>query len=107
MSIRTSLLHIFINRSEEKCLVDSGLVQLLDKLFSLSNYCDDAAFASSYSDKQSVLQRISALAWAGFQVLSNRCVMWEAEEAKDSGIIFKIILLEQFYIILFLKSNQF
>lgn len=54
----------------------SGLVHLLDKLCSLANLRSDT------SDTQSVNQKVSAMAWAGFQVLANRCVMWETEDGK-------------------------
>ena len=30
-------------------------------------------------------QKVSAMAWAGFQVLSNRCVMWEQEDTSTAG----------------------
>ena len=62
-------------RNEEKCLVRSGLVYLLDKLCSLSGSRDPSG-----TDCQSIHQRVSSMAWAGFQVLSNRCVMWEDED---------------------------
>ncbi|KAK3084084.1 hypothetical protein FSP39_007865 [Pinctada imbricata] len=62
--------------AEEKCLVRSGLVHLLDKLCSLANYRAE----SSAPDGQSTHQKVSAMAWAGFQVLANRCVMWEKED---------------------------
>ena len=53
----------------------SGLVHLLDKLCSLSQCrCTEAP----QSEIQSVQQKVSSMAWAGFQVLSNRCVMWES-----------------------------
>ncbi|WAR02868.1 HECD4-like protein [Mya arenaria] len=61
-------------RAEEKCLVRSGLVHLLDKLCSLASH------RSECRESQSTRQRVSAMAWAGFQVLANRCVMWETEE---------------------------
>ncbi|XP_052243277.1 probable E3 ubiquitin-protein ligase HECTD4 isoform X2 [Dreissena polymorpha] len=61
-------------RAEEKCLVRSGLVHLLDKLCSLASNQSDSR------ENQSVRQKVSAMAWAGFQVLANRCVMWETEE---------------------------
>ncbi|XP_063396384.1 probable E3 ubiquitin-protein ligase HECTD4 [Mytilus trossulus] len=61
-------------RAEEKCLVRSGLVHLLDKLCSLANYRLDN------KETQSTHQKVSAMAWAGFQVLANRCVMWETED---------------------------
>ncbi|OWF52164.1 E3 ubiquitin-protein ligase HECTD4 [Mizuhopecten yessoensis] len=63
-------------RAEEKCLVRSGLVHLLDKLCSLANHRTD----SSNTETQSTNQKVSAMAWAGFQVLANRCVMWEIED---------------------------
>ena len=62
-------------RAEEKCLVRSGLVHLLDKLCSLANHRADMNM-----EKQSTRQKVSAMAWAGFQVLADRCVMWETEE---------------------------
>ncbi|XP_066272380.1 LOW QUALITY PROTEIN: probable E3 ubiquitin-protein ligase HECTD4 [Branchiostoma lanceolatum] len=68
-------------RAEERCLVRSGLVQLLDKLCSLSSYRDQ-----SNTETQTMKQRVSAMAWAGFQVLSNRCVMWEDEEGAASAV---------------------
>ncbi|XP_062590799.1 probable E3 ubiquitin-protein ligase HECTD4 isoform X2 [Saccostrea cucullata] len=64
-------------RAEEKCLVRSGLVHLLDKLCSLANLRSDT------SETQSVNQKVSAMAWAGFQVLANRCVMWETEDGSQ------------------------
>lgn len=63
-------------RAEEKCLVRSGLVHLLDKLCSLANLRSDT------SETQSINQKVSSMAWAGFQVLANRCVMWETEDGK-------------------------
>lgn len=60
-------------RADERCLVRSGLVHLLDKLCSLASYRSDTAPA----DSQNAKQRVSLMAWAGFQVLSNRCVAWE------------------------------
>ncbi|XP_033101041.1 probable E3 ubiquitin-protein ligase HECTD4 [Anneissia japonica] len=63
-------------RNEEQCLVDSGLVQLLDKLCSLGQVTGDIGGSSSKSSRL----HVSALAWAGFQVLANRCVSWESNE---------------------------
>ena len=60
-----------------------GLVHLLDRLCSLTNYRSDSA----NSDAQSTSQRVSAMAWAGFQVLSNRCVMWEMEDGMFNVIL--------------------
>ncbi|XP_069475595.1 probable E3 ubiquitin-protein ligase HECTD4 isoform X3 [Ambystoma mexicanum] len=62
-------------RSEEKCLVRSGLVQLMDRLCSLSSQTE-----SNSSEKQTKKQKVATMAWAAFQVLANRCVEWEKEE---------------------------
>lgn len=70
------------SRAEEKCLVRSGLVHLLDKLCSLANYRLDN------KETQSTHQKVSAMAWAGFQVLANRCVMWETEDGKIASCLF-------------------
>lgn len=64
-------------RSEEKCLVRSGLVQLMDRLCSLSSQTE-----SSSSEKQTKKQKVATMAWAAFQVLANRCVEWEKEEGE-------------------------
>ncbi|XP_071946536.1 probable E3 ubiquitin-protein ligase HECTD4 isoform X2 [Antedon mediterranea] len=61
-------------RNEEQCLVDSGLVQLLDQLCSLGT-ADTGGSAM-----QGNRLHVSTLAWAGFQVLANRCVSWESTE---------------------------
>ncbi len=76
-----------MNRADEKCLVRCGLVHLLDRLCNLTNYRSDAV----NSEAQSMRQRVSAMAWAGFQVLSNRCVMWEQEDSEYS--ILKCLLV--------------
>ncbi|KAG8145997.1 hypothetical protein E2320_012423 [Naja naja] len=60
----------------QKCLVRSGLVQLMDRLCSLSSQTE-----SSSSEKQTKKQKVAIMAWAAFQVLANRCVEWEKEEA--------------------------
>lgn len=65
-------------RSEEKCLVRSGLVQLMDRLCSLSSQTE-----SSSSEKQTKKQKVATMAWAAFQVLANRCVEWEKEEGEE------------------------
>lgn len=62
-------------RSEEQCLVRSGLVQLLDQLCSLSSQRD---FSSN--EKQTKKQKVATMAWAAFQVLANRCIEWEKVE---------------------------
>ena len=64
-------------RAEEKCLVRSGLVHLLDRLCSLANHRAEVSL-----ETQSTRQKVSAMAWAGFQVLADRCVMWETEEGR-------------------------
>ncbi|KAK7087914.1 probable E3 ubiquitin-protein ligase HECTD4 isoform X2 [Littorina saxatilis] len=66
-------------RAEERCLVRSGLVHLLDKLCSLAGHPADGLGVES----QTTRQKVSALAWAGFQVLANRCVKWEVEDASQ------------------------
>ena len=63
-------------RAEEKCLVRSGLVHLLDRLCSLGNHHADGIG----TETQTPRQKVSALAWAGFQVLASRCVQWEVED---------------------------
>ncbi|KAL3856755.1 hypothetical protein ACJMK2_011476 [Sinanodonta woodiana] len=65
-------------RAEEKCLVRSGLVHLLDKLCSLANHRAEMSM-----ETQSTRQKVSAMAWAGFQVLASRCVTWETEEGSQ------------------------
>ena len=44
--------------------MNSGLVQLLDQLCSLGHSSEE----STSAETQSTRQRVSALAWAGFQV---------------------------------------
>ncbi|KAL7986606.1 hypothetical protein Chor_012889 [Crotalus horridus] len=69
-------------RSEEKCLVRSGLVQLMDRLCSLSSQAE-----SSSSEKQTKKQKVAIMAWAAFQVLANRCVEWEKEEGGSTEAV--------------------
>ncbi|MEE6503851.1 hypothetical protein FKM82_004993 [Ascaphus truei] len=69
-------------RSEEKCLVRSGLVQLMDRLCSLSNQTE-----SSSNEKQTKKQKVATMAWAAFQVLANRCVEWEKEEGGSTEAV--------------------
>ncbi|KAK6968629.1 E3 ubiquitin-protein ligase HECTD4 [Biomphalaria glabrata] len=66
-------------RAEEKCLVRSHLVHLLDKLCSLGNHRADGLGAEAQTPRQ----KVSALAWAGFQVLASRCVKWENEDGSQ------------------------
>ena len=60
----------------------SGLVQLLDRLCSLSSCRERAMGGRASSAVEGLRQRVSSMAWAGFQVLSNRCVMWEKEDGE-------------------------
>ncbi|XP_047684314.1 probable E3 ubiquitin-protein ligase HECTD4 isoform X5 [Prionailurus viverrinus] len=69
-------------RSEEKCLVRSGLVQLMDRLCSLSSQTE-----SGSSEKQTKKQKVATMAWAAFQVLANRCVEWEKEEGGSTEAV--------------------
>ncbi|XP_039580281.1 probable E3 ubiquitin-protein ligase HECTD4 isoform X1 [Passer montanus] len=69
-------------RSEEKCLVRSGLVQLMDRLCSLSSQTE-----SSSNEKQTKKQKVATMAWAAFQVLANRCVEWEKEEGGSTDAV--------------------
>ncbi|XP_010602797.2 probable E3 ubiquitin-protein ligase HECTD4 [Fukomys damarensis] len=69
-------------RSEEKCLVRSGLVQLMDRLCSLSSQTE-----SGSSEKQTKKQKVATMAWAAFQVLANRCVEWENEEGGSTEAV--------------------
>uniref|UniRef100_A0A663MQH6 HECT domain E3 ubiquitin protein ligase 4 n=1 Tax=Athene cunicularia TaxID=194338 RepID=A0A663MQH6_ATHCN len=69
-------------RSEEKCLVRSGLVQLMDRLCSLSSQTE-----SSSNEKQTKKQKVATMAWAAFQVLANRCVEWEKEEGGSTEAV--------------------
>lgn len=62
-------------RSEEQCLVRSGLVQLMDSLCSLSGQRE-----CSSNEKQTKKQKVATMAWAAFQVLANRCIEWEKVE---------------------------
>ena len=64
------------------CNSRSGLVHLLDKLCSLTNYRGSGGGEGTSTETQSQRTKVSAMAWAGFQVLSNRCVMWEQEDGE-------------------------
>ena len=63
---------------EERCVMRSSLVYLLDKLCSLR------------SEKSASAVNLSAMAWAGFQVLLDRIVQWE----NDKGLIYWTQLTE-------------
>ncbi|XP_061115937.1 probable E3 ubiquitin-protein ligase HECTD4 isoform X3 [Conger conger] len=69
-------------RSEEQCLVRSGLVQLMDRLCSLSSQRDCGS-----SEKQTRKQRVATMAWAAFQVLANRCIEWEKVEGGSTDAV--------------------
>ncbi|XP_071790886.1 probable E3 ubiquitin-protein ligase HECTD4 isoform X2 [Asterias amurensis] len=73
-------------RREEQCLVDSGLVQVLDQLCSLGSGGGSSGSSGGSSESQTTKQRVSALAWAGFQVLASRCVSWEADETSHDAL---------------------
>lgn len=75
-----TLICCLCNRSEEQCLVRSGLVQLMDSLCSLSGQRE-----SSSNEKQTKKQKVATMAWAAFQVLANRCIEWEKVEGMKFG----------------------
>ena len=93
---------ISIQRADEKCLVRCGLVHLLDRLCSLTNYRSD----TSNSEAQSMRQRVSAMAWAGFQVLSNRCVMWEQEDSNFQTYVQTFQLFSPLYQAISVRSES-
>ena len=57
----------------------SGLVQLMDRLCSLSSQRE----GSSSNEKQTKKQKVATMAWAAFQVLANRCIEWEKVEGRS------------------------
>ncbi|XP_005729506.1 probable E3 ubiquitin-protein ligase HECTD4 isoform X5 [Pundamilia nyererei] len=69
-------------RSEEQCLVRSGLVQLMDSLCSLSGQRE-----CSSNEKQTKKQKVATMAWAAFQVLANRCIEWEKVEGGSTDAV--------------------
>ncbi|KAK7934210.1 hypothetical protein WMY93_005106 [Mugilogobius chulae] len=69
-------------RSEEQCLVRSGLVQLMDRLCSLSGQRE-----CSSNEKQTKKQKVATMAWAAFQVLANRCIEWEKVEGGSTDAV--------------------
>uniref|UniRef100_A0A8C7DPU3 HECT domain E3 ubiquitin protein ligase 4 n=1 Tax=Oncorhynchus kisutch TaxID=8019 RepID=A0A8C7DPU3_ONCKI len=69
-------------RSEEQCLVRSGLVHLMDRLCSLSGQRD-----CSSNEKQTKKQKVATMAWAAFQVLANRCIEWEKVEGGSTDAV--------------------
>ncbi|KAM7391556.1 hypothetical protein PAMP_022238 [Pampus punctatissimus] len=70
------------SRSEEQCLVRSGLVQLMDSLCSLSGQRE-----CSSNEKQTKKQKVATMAWAAFQVLANRCIEWEKVEGGSTDAV--------------------
>ena len=56
----------------------SGLVKLLDQLCSLM---DEQKPVDVGGDEDESLHRVTSLAWAAFQVLADRCVLWETQES--------------------------
>ena len=83
---------------EESCLVRSGLVKLLDHLCSLSNLpsdCEGSKEGGEGEERGEALQRVTALAWAAFQVLAERCVSWETRSTGfiSSGLAQQVSLL--------------
>ncbi len=78
------------DRSEEQCLVRSGLVQLMDSLCSLSGQRE-----CSSNEKQTKKQKVATMAWAAFQVLANRCIEWEKVEGMLSSSVCSLIIYEQ------------
>ena len=66
------------SREEEHCLVRSGLVKLLDHLCSL---VDNQKSMEVGGEEDESLHRVTSLAWAGFQVLADRCVSWETQQS--------------------------
>ncbi|XP_068681108.1 probable E3 ubiquitin-protein ligase HECTD4 isoform X3 [Montipora foliosa] len=60
---------------EERCVMRSSLVSLLDKLCCMRNEKSDSAVS------------LSGMAWAGFQVLLDRIVQWEKDKDFYAGAI--------------------
>lgn len=77
------------HRSDEACIVRSGLVKLLDQLCSLM---DAHRPIQTEGGEDEALQRVTVLAWAAFQVLAERCVSWEAGNvaAISSGLAHQV-----------------
>lgn len=69
-------------------MVRSGLVQLMDRLCSLSSQTE-----SGSNEKQTKKQKVATMAWAAFQVLANRCVEWEKEEGRNTASCTSVVCL--------------
>ena len=67
-------------RSEEQCLVRSGLVKLLDRLCSLVD-SQRPADSAAPEEEDDGSHRVTSLAWAAFQVLADHCVSWETQNS--------------------------
>ena len=76
-------------KSEEKCLVKSGLVSLLD------NLCSQTSGAKNIDQNSEINERtdpkLSDIAWAGFKVLANRCMKWQEEDVGGNAQEFRIL----------------
>ena len=62
----------------------SGLVKLLDNLCSMSDLPQGSTPApegggrgEDGDEEGEVIQRVTVLVWAAFQVLADRCILWE------------------------------
>ena len=73
--------NIHLSRSEEHCIVRSGLVKLLDRLCS---FVDSSRPVEVGGEEDDAMHRVTSLAWAAFQVLADHCVSWETE---SSGVV--------------------
>ena len=76
-------------RYEEKGLVRSGLVNLLDKLCSQDTKAKKHDENKQYKAEE--IHNLSSIAWAGFKVLTNRCMKWQEEESNEVADELKII----------------
>ena len=66
------------DRSEEKCLVKSGLVGLLDSLCSQKTF--QKTNITGPKEEIDTAPKLNEIAWAGFKVLASRCIRWQEEE---------------------------
>ncbi|XP_048583049.1 probable E3 ubiquitin-protein ligase HECTD4 isoform X2 [Nematostella vectensis] len=86
--------------NEERCLVRSGLLTLLDKLCALRR------------DRDAASRKVSAMAWASFQVLLNCLVEWEndgghrSDEIEWSGLAYQVSMLITNYLTVVLKETH-
>uniref|UniRef100_A0A1X7UQ08 HECT domain-containing protein n=1 Tax=Amphimedon queenslandica TaxID=400682 RepID=A0A1X7UQ08_AMPQE len=61
-------------REDEGLLVRTGLLKVLNELCNMDT--PPVGVAESEGDEE-MLQRVTALAWAAFKVLADRCISWE------------------------------